>query len=856
MEYKKYGITSVEAERRLAADGANVTDSGVKKTFLQMFLVQFCDLMIVILLVAAVLSFVVALCSGNAAEFVEPIIIVAIVLVNALLGALQEFRAERSLQALAKLASPKTKVIRDGEVRVIDSVNVVRGDCCLFEAGDVVTADCKVLFSQGLAVNESALTGESVPVDKQSVSKASLRNAQRNNCVYSGSFVVKGRCVAVVDKIGKQTEIGKIAMLLQAKQSPLTPLQQKLKKLSKLIGVVCLAVCGMVFVVGLVKGIVNKAPNDSLLGVFVDIFLTSVSLAVAAIPEGLPAVVTVVLARGVQQMAAKNAVVKRLTAVETLGCASVICTDKTGTLTQNTMNLQGIFDGNAFVSTENITEVLPLVERFADCCDVSTSGEQLIGDPTELAVFQYAYDTKKSIRMYEIPFDSSRKLMTTVVKDGDNYYAVTKGSPDAMSSASNFDKFVGAYKTYAKRGFRVLALSVKQVNANFPRSLRLESDFNIVGLFVIADPPREEAHSAVETCRNAGVRPIMVTGDGLNTAMEIAKNLGILQQNEVAIDGETLCALSDEQLANQVANISVYARVSPADKLRIVEAWQANGQVVAMTGDGVNDAPALQRADIGCAMGSGTEVAKNAADMILVDDNFATVVDAVSLGRNVYQNIKKAVTYLLTCNVGEVFCVFVALLLFDVSPLGAIQLLWVNLVTDGLPALALGVYKPGRDVMNLPPRGLNEGFFANGGAFRVLFGGVMFGVATLVGYYFGSLYTVKCGETMAFVVLSLSQLLFALQLRTDKGLFGDVCSPFMAASIVGSVALVALVAFVPSLASAFELQLLLPWQYLVCLALAVVPTLSSAVVSLFGKRRMCPKNDDRVNSSKKLITFS
>ena len=836
MDIKKYGLTSADAAERLLRDGPNTSGDGKRKGFGKMFLAQFCDLMIIILLVAAALSLTLAIIDGDPSEFAEPIIIVAIVLVNAFLGAYQEFRAERSLESLKKMTSPKTKVVRDGEIRLVDSADLVRGDVCLFEAGDVVTADCKLLVAETVYLNESALTGESVAVEKFALPMSQLNSAKHTNKVFGGSFVTRGRCYGVVSATGQNTELGKIAKLLEQKEQPLTPLQQRLKRLSKLIGVVCLAVCAVVLVTGFVKGVARRGPDDTLAEVFADIFLTSVSLAVAAIPEGLPAVVTVVLARGIENMARQNAVIKRLTAVETLGSATVICSDKTGTLTQNVMTLHGVFDGSEYVSANNIAKVQHLVDFFADCSDVEP-GATVGGDPTEVAVCRHASVAKKGIRIYEIPFDSGRKMMTTVVRRDGTTYVVTKGSPDAMKTARNYAKFADSYKLYSRRGFRVLALSVKKIGANFPRSLLLESDFDIVGLFVIADPPRPEAYDAVATCRNAGIRPVMITGDSAATAAEIASTLGVMQQGDMVVDGETLAAMSDEQLHDKIADIAVFARVTPADKLRIVEAWQSRGAVVAMTGDGVNDAPALQRADIGCAMGSGTEVAKDAADMILADDNFATVVKAVALGRSVYQNIKKAVTYLLTCNVGEVLCVFFALLLFDVSPLSAMQLLWVNLVTDGLPGLALGIYKPESDVMSRPPKGKEQSFFSGGGGRKVIVGGVLFGAATLVGFMLGQANSYLHASTMAFLVLSMSQLFFALELRSGKGIFDRDCTVFMVVSMLVSFGLVAVVAFVPPLANLFGLTLLAPWQYAVCLALSLVPTIFYRLGAVVSQKR-------------------
>lgn len=833
----KKGLTQTEAEIRLKRDGPNVAEDKQKRSFLRKFFGQFADLMIIILLVAAALSLGLAIYSGDKADLLEPIIIVAIVLANATLGTVQEYRAEKSLEALKKLTSPKTKVCRDGVITSIDSSELVVGDVCCFEAGDVITADCKLLQSQSLFVNQSALTGESEPVEKQAAQGSYVKDV---NKIFSGGLVTKGRCFAEVISIGKNTELGKIAGMLASSQNALTPLQQKLKQLSKVIGIVCLAVCLAVLVIGFVKGVKRMSQGDTLTAVFIDVLLTSVSLAVAAIPEGLPAVVTVVLAKGIEKMASKNAVVKRLTAVEALGSATVICSDKTGTLTQNKMTLIGVFDGVQYVTAGNLSRVDDLLEQYCWCCDaVKNSDNQWLGDPTEIAVTSVANRKAEALRLYEIPFDSNRKMMTTVVKTGDKYYSVTKGGIEAMKHAPNYEVFAKQSRIYSQKGFRVLALSVTQTDHNFPRTSALEQRLNIVGIFVIADLPRPEAREAVATCKSAGIRPVMITGDNLDTAREIARSIGILGENDLAIDNETLNNYTDDELLYNVDKIAVYARVTPADKLRIVSAWQNKGAVVAMTGDGVNDAPALKNADIGCAMGSGTEVAKDAADIILADDNFATVVTAVSLGRSVYQNIKKSVAYLLTCNIGEVLSVFFALLIWNVSPLSAMQLLWINLVTDGLPGLALGIYKQDNDVMNRPPKGKDETFFTGGGGKKVAVGGVFFAIATLVGYAIGNAYGYKTACSMAYLILSVSQLIYVLEMRNNRGIFREGITLFMVISLLISLALVIIIAFVPAFQQVFGLTLM-PWHlYVVAFALSCLPTFVHEmwrVVAKFAKK--------------------
>ncbi|MCM1533109.1 MAG: cation-translocating P-type ATPase [Corallococcus sp.] len=832
----KKGLSGAEAEARLAEYGYNVTEEKRKRGFLRKFAGQFCDLMIIILLVAAAISFAMALYTGEKSDLLEPIIIVLIVIANAVLGTVQEYRAEKSLEALKRLTSPKTRVCRDGTISLIDSSNVVVGDVCAFEAGDVVTADCELIFSEGLFVNQSALTGESVPVEKQI---AKSKRKKDDGVIYSGSLVTKGRSFARVTATGKDTELGKIAGMLANVRDALTPLQQKLKQLSKVIGIVCLSVCLAVLIIGFVKGIERMSYGDTLTSVFVNVLLTSVSLAVAAIPEGLPAVVTVVLAKGIEKMASKNAVVKRLTAVEALGSATVICSDKTGTLTQNKMTLTGVFDGKRYVSSANLDRKDFLLQAYCWCCDAVKNGDNVwLGDPTEIAVASVTDVTEKAVRLYEIPFDSSRKLMTVAVKVNGEYYTVTKGSLESMKNADNYALFEKQYHVYTQKGLRVLALAVSKTQHNFPRTHALENNLRISALFTISDPPRPEALQAVATCKSAGIRPVMITGDNVETAREIAKNIGIMEDGDIAVDGETLASWDDETLKSKVSDIAVYARVTPSDKLRIVSAWQQKGAVVAMTGDGVNDAPALKNADIGCAMGSGTEVAKDASDIILTDDNFATIVDAVSLGRSVYENIKKSVTYLLTCNIGEVLSVFFALLIWDVSPLSAMQLLWINLVTDGLPGLALGIYKQEDDVMKRPPKRKDETFFSDGGGRRVAIGGILFAAATLIGFALGNRadYSVAC--TMAYLILSVSQLFYVLEMRSRSGIFKGGITPFMAVSFVVSVILVAAVAFVPALQSVFGLTSMPAYMYLVAIALSLVPTLARELSRLGGALRL------------------
>ena len=672
---EKNGLSSQEADARLARDGENRLREGKKKTNLQRFAEQFKDVMILILLAAAVISFIVACSTGEPSEFFEPLLIVAIVIANAVMGVMQESKAEKALEALKNLSAPHARVLRDGKEAIVDASKLVVGDIVLLEAGDFVPADARLLTSSSLKSEESALTGESVPSEKdaEAVVAADAPLGDRHNMVYSGCSITYGRATAVVTATAMNTEMGKIAGLLDASEDGQTPLQQKLANMGKYLGIVALAACAVIFVLGLLDGIP-----------VMEIFMTAVSLAVSAIPEGLPAIVTIVLAIGVQRMVKKNAIIRRLPAVETLGSASVICSDKTGTLTQNRMTLTHAYvDGGAgteAISDNNSAPVRRLLQYAALCCDgsvdFSPEGEKHMGDPTETAIIVAAHRNgmekdalnAQSPRLADLPFDSDRKLMTTVNRIDGKIVAIVKGAFDVMDGLCISGDLAAARRVneeMSRQALRVLAVGYKVLDGE-PKAVTseaLENNLTFLGLVGMIDPPRPEAREAVKQCRRAGIKPVMITGDHVVTASAIAKDLGILGEGDEAVTGAELARMSEQDLDAHVANISVYARVSPEDKIRIVQAWQRKGQIVAMTGDGVNDAPALKAADIGCAMGiTGTDVAKGAADMTLTDDNFATIVDAVKEGRGIYDNIKKAVGFLLGTNIGEILTVFFAMI--------------------------------------------------------------------------------------------------------------------------------------------------------------------------------------------------
>ena len=842
------GLSAAEAARRLEQHGANVLREKKKKTNLQRFLDQFKDVMILILIAAAIVSFVIACVEGNPGEFFEPALILLIVILNAVMGMLQESKAEKALDALKSMSAPHARVLRDGTEQIIDAASLVPGDIIRLEAGDFVPADARLLHSAGLKSEESALTGESVPSEKdaQEPVAADAALGDRVNMVFSGCSVTYGTATAVVTATGMQTEMGKIAGLLSGEEETQTPLQKKLASLGKILGFVALGACAIIFVVGLLNGI------DVL-----EIFMTSVSLAVSAIPEGLPAIVTIVLSIGVQRMVKKNAIIRRLPAVETLGSASVICSDKTGTLTQNRMTLQKAYlDGAAEIIDSGDAAARTLVRTAALCCDGAVTFEAdgtvtHIGDPTETAIVFAAHqfgDTKETLgaafpRLAELPFDSDRKRMSVVVEHDGRKLAIVKGAFDGIAplcTAGDTERARQVNDEMSRKALRVLAVAAREIDA-LPEVLApetLEKDLTFLGLVGMIDPPREEARDAVAVCREAGIRPVMITGDHVVTASAIAKNLGILQDGDRAITGAELDAMSETELDAAVEQISVYARVSPENKIRIVKAWQKKNKVVAMTGDGVNDAPALKAADIGCAMGiTGTDVAKGAADMTLTDDNFATIVDAVREGRGIYANIRKVVGFLLGTNIGEVITVFAAMLLWHRSPLLSMQLLWINLVTDSLPAIALGMEEVEPGVMRQKPKPKDEGIFAHGLGVRVVLQGLMFGILSLAAFWIGwqSTGDLAGGQTLAFMTLALSQVVQAFNMRSDRSLFktGFFTNRRLNLACLLSVVLVALVLFTP-VSIAFGLITLSPQLYLIGLGLSLVPFVVMELSKAFG----------------------
>lgn len=881
----KNGLTNSKASENLEKFGFNELKAQKKVPLIIKFLEQFKDFMIIILIIAAIVSGAISIAQGE--KITDSVIILIVVIANAIIGVAQEAKAEKSLEALQKLSGHEAKVIRDGSVGVVPAKELVPGDLVVLETGDYVPADLRITEAINLKVQEASLTGESVPVEKESakIEEENIPIGDMRNMLFSSSLVTYGRGKAIVVETGMNTEVGKIAGMLSNTQKQETPLQKKLNSLGKTLGIVALIICAVIFVVGILQG-----------REVINMFMTAVSLAVAAIPEGLAAVSTIVLAIGVQKMVKKNAIVKRLPAVETLGSSTVICSDKTGTLTQNKMTVQKMFvDDNIYDMTniEDITkyenanqEIKLLVYNGMLCNDtkISDTGE-LKGDPTETALVDIALKLGFTKNIYnemprvdEIPFDSERKLMTTVHMVNGKYIVFTKGGIDELlAKCTSYVQEDGVQKqnlneykyrinevneTMAKDALRVLGFAYKELDYK-PEVQDLEKDLIFVGMYGMIDPPREEAKLAVEKCNSAGIKTVMITGDHKITATAIAKKLGILKNENEAITGQELDKLTDEELEKNIRNYSVYARVAPEHKVRIVKAWQKQGEVVAMTGDGVNDSPALKQADIGCAMGIvGTDVAKEAADVILTDDNFATVVSAVEEGRRIYDNILKVIQFLLSSNIGEIVVLLLATLgttlfakWFGITDIGhleillPIHILWINLVTDSLPALALAFDPANEDIMKRKPVKPSKGIFTKSMTYRIIYQGIMIGVLTLIAFMIGLASTteaidgltldqskIEVGQTMAFMVLALSELVHVFNIRdNNKSIFKTKVfnNSKLIWAILVAAALMFVVLLVPQLREVFSIPVLPTSNLLEIVILVLAPILIVEIFKLF-----------------------
>lgn len=910
----KEGLTEEQVKANYEKYGMNELKQKKKKSLFVKFLEQFKDFMIIVLIIAAIVSGAVGIAEGEG--ITDTIIILIVVVLNAIIGVVQESKAEKSLEALQKLSAHASKVVRNGKVTVVQSRELVPGDVVVLDTGDYVPADLRIVESANLKSQEASLTGESVPVDKntETIDDEKVSLGDRTNMLFSSSLITYGRGKGIVVETGMNTEVGKIAKIISDTEGAETPLQTKLNKLGKTLGIAALAICVVIFIIGIAYG------KD-----VIDMFMTAVSLAVAAIPEGLAAVSTIVLAIGVQRMVKKNAIIKKLPAVETLGSATVICSDKTGTLTQNKMTVQKVFVNNEVKEVADIKDISNELDRLMQVCtlcnDTKIGAEnQLTGDPTETALidlgFKINFDIKEVLefkRAKEIPFDSDRKLMTTVNKVGEKYFVYTKGGIDELLARCNSYIVNGEIKTdlekykaeidkynvgMAKDALRVLAMAYKELDhePTDEEMKNIENDLIFVGMVGMIDPPREEVKVAVEKCKTAGIKTVMITGDHKITAVAIAKALGILENEDEAITGSELEEMSDEDLTKNIRKYSVYARVSPEHKVRIVKAWQANGEIVAMTGDGVNDAPALKTADIGCAMGIvGTDVSKEAADVILTDDNFATIVSSVEEGRRIYDNILKAIQFLLSSNVGEIIVLFLAILITPwlgstfnidiglIEVLLPIHILWINLVTDSLPALALAVDPAEDDVMKRKPK-KQKGIFTKGMSFRVVYQGIMIGLLTLAAFIIGiatpeenlptmvkidgTLYgveevenldealangaeyvekqevKVEIGQTMAFMVLAFSELVHVFNIRNNKKSVFKT-HPFnnkmLLLAIGASAALMLIILLVPALRHIFSIPILPMGNLIETILLIIAPLV---IVEIFKLLKINTTKDE------------
>lgn len=869
------GLTSEQARRRSAETGKNKLAEGKKTPLILRFLSQFADPMIIILIAAAVIS---AITSVLQKEFPSDVIIIMfVVIVNAILGVYQESKAEKAIEALQKMAAATTKVLRDGKVCEIPSEDLTVGDVVLLEAGDAVPADGRIFESASLKIEESALTGESVPVNKfiKAIGLEGQKDVplgDRKNMMYMGSTVVYGRGKAVITSIGMDTEMGKIAGALSSAKDEQTPLQKKLGQLSKILSFIVLGICVFMFAFDIVRALVTGTEMnlDFLLGSF----MLAVSLAVASIPEGLAAVVTVVLSIGVTNMSKKNAIIRKLTAVETLGCAQIICSDKTGTLTQNKMTVVEHYCDNEKM----------LAEGMALCTDVNLDDDgNLVGEPTEMALVAYSMSLgmnknellKSAPRVGEAPFDSNRKMMSTIHKTADGILQFTKGAPDEILkhctkifkngevsplTDADRDAVLKKNKEFADRALRVLACGYKQLSC-VPEDQspdNIENELVFCGLVGMIDPVRPEVKAAIEECRGAGIRPIMITGDHKDTAVAIALELGIIKDKSEAITGAELDDIPDEDFKEKVTQYSVYARVQPEHKVRIVNAWKSRGMITAMTGDGVNDAPSIKSADIGVGMGiTGTDVTKNVADMVLADDNFATIVSAVEEGRRIYDNIRKSIQFLLSSNLSEVMAIFTANLL-GFTILKPVHLLWINLVTDCFPALALSMEKGEKNLMKRPPRKSSDGIFAGGVGFDVVYQGLFVTLLTLAAYFIGhfmeagrwELTESADGMTMAFLTMSMCEIFHSFNMRSQHGstvsmLLHGSFNKYIFGSTVLSLITTALVIEVPFLADAFDFTTIDAREFFTALGLAfliiplveIVKAIERAVIKNKAKKQ-------------------
>ncbi|APF26275.1 calcium-translocating P-type ATPase, PMCA-type [Clostridium sporogenes] len=848
------GLSSEEVEKRKEKYGLNKLNSKKQKSLLKMFFEQLNDILIYILLAAAIIS-------GVLGEISDALIIGIVVIINTVIGVVQESKAEKALEALKQLSTPKALVKRNGENIEIPSEDVVPGDVIVLDAGRYVPCDLRLIETVNLKIEESALTGESVPVEKHAEEKLEDPKTplgDQKNMAFMSTLATYGRGTGIAVGTGMNTEIGKIAKMLEGEDKELTPLQKKLAELGKILGFAALGICALMFVVGLLQ------KRDIL-----EMFLTAISLAVAAIPEGLPAIVTIVLAMGVQRMIKENAIIRKLPAVETLGAVNIICSDKTGTLTQNKMTVIKFYTNNEIQDIDklNIEDNIHkmLLENLVLCNDATFSKDSSTGDPTEIALLEAGakYNIVKNNienehkRIDEIPFDSDRKLMTTVNNFDDKNYVITKGAIDNLLKISTNayingeivpltdeikENIMDASNEMSKNALRVLGAAYKTLEDTNYNKENLEMDLTFIGLVGMIDPPRESVKGSIFECKNSGIKTIMITGDHKVTAFAIAKELGIAEDESQAIFGYELDDMPDSELSSKIENLRVFARVSPEHKVKIVKALKSKGNIVSMTGDGVNDAPSLKAADIGVAMGiTGTDVAKGASDMVLTDDNFSTIVSAIKEGRNIYNNIKKSIVFLLSCNLGEILALFIGILLGWPAPLRPIHLLWVNLITDSLPALSLGIDPGDPDIMDEDPRDPKESLFAGGAGISLILNGLLIGVLTLIAFEVGRIRysdSLMHAQTMAFVVLSVSQLFHSFNMRhPKKSIFqlGLFTNKYLFASVIFGIFLQDMVITIPFLASIFKVFDLTMQDWIFVCALSIIPLIINEIVKFFKR---------------------
>ena len=851
------GLSSDEAKKRLEEHGYNELKEGVKVPTWKLFLESFKDPLVIILLIAALVQIFLG-------EVVECVIIFIVIILNSILGVTQTKKAEGSLESLKKLSAPKAKVIRDNQKQTIEGRELVPGDIVILEAGDYIPADGRIIEAQTLKIVEGMLTGESEPVLKHSEKiDEEVGIGDQKNMVFSGSLVVYGRGTFVVTSTGMNTEMGKVANLLETAENKQTPLQQKLDEFSKKLGGLIIVIAALIFIIQVVRSFMSDVdiPKAKIIA---DSFMFAIAVAVAAIPEALSSIITIVLSVGTNDMAKKQAIIRKLPAVETLGSTSVICTDKTGTLTQNKMTVVDFYmyeTSKEDMSTQNInysyqSKTLTVASAICNDSNINNEGKE-IGDPTEVALIKFAnsrnldYNTLRDRynRLSEIPFDSDRKLMSTVNNIHGNVYMFTKGAPDVVFSRCKYamvdgdtvdinDDILNSYRSmneeFSNKALRVLAFAIKDVeDDNFVPSLEDEVDMTLVGLMAMIDPPREEVYEAVREAKSAGIKTVMITGDHKTTAAAIAKDIGIMDEGDIALTGQELDSLTDEELDEKLEHIPVYARVSPENKIRIVRAWQKKGKITAMTGDGVNDAPALKQADIGIGMGSGTDVAKDAAAMILVDDNFATIVNAVEVGRTVYKNIKKSITYLFAGNFAGILAILFAVFANWANPFTTLQLLFINLITDSLPAISLGFEKPEKNIMTKAPRDPNESILAGGTIQAVLFRGTIIGIVVIIAQFIGRQISPYVGTAMAFSTITLCRILQTLPARSNEytlkaiGLFSNM---YVIYAIIACL-LIYGITLLPFMRPIFDIPLEFGiYQLGICVLLAIISTLIMEII--------------------------